>query len=126
MKIPSSKISETILEFGKDLILSLPENHTKEEFEAVITIVITAWNAVVMDTWDAKNHFENDLLSQLDKMPKEIKIMIKRLIKRKKKNFADDIRGVGRHWLREENGEYIFGCEARLNVENVPADSSIH
>lgn len=126
MMIPSSKISETILEFGKDLILSLPEDHTKAEFEAVISIVITTWNAVVMDRWDDKNHFENDLLSKLDEMPKEMRIMIKRLIKRKKKKFANDIRGIGKHWVREENGEYIFGCEARLNVENMPIDNSVH
>lgn len=47
--IPSTKIFQTILEFGKAAILELPKNHTKEEFEVTMKIVVLAWNVVVMD-----------------------------------------------------------------------------
>jgi len=124
--IPNTKISETILEYGKSLILALPEHHTKDEFEAVISIVITAWNSVVMDSWNNNNNYETDLLTALSSIPNEAQVEMKRLIKRKKKKFGLDPRAVGNHWVRQENGEFIFGCEARLNVENAPTSSTTH
>lgn len=124
--VPSTKISHTILEFGKSLINQLPQGHTKQDFEAVISIVILVWNVVVMDTWRAEHNFESDLLERISSEPKEYQLVIKRLIRRKKKKYGNDPRGVGNHWVREENGEFIFGCEARLDVESVCATGSVH
>jgi len=124
--ILSTKISQTILEYGKSLILALPEHHSKEEFEAVISIVITAWNTVVMDGWNKNSKYESDLFSAISPLPKEAQIEFKRLIRRKKEKFGLDPRAVGNYWVREENGEFIFGCEARLNVENVSTPSITH
>jgi hypothetical protein len=124
--IPNTKISQTILEFGKPVILQLPDNHTKEEFEFVIRIVISVWNAVVMDGWNKSNRFETELLSAIENAPKEAQIEIKRLLKRKKNKYGSDPRAVGEHWVREQNGEFIFGCEARLSVENAPAEKTKH
>ena len=124
--IPNSKISETILEFGKSVILQVPDEPTKVEFESAITIVITAWNALVMDGWNKTNRFEAELLSTMKDAPKEAQIEIRRLLRRKRKKFGSDPRAVGRHWIREQNGEFIFGCEARLNVENVSAGNTEH
>lgn len=56
--IPNTKISQTILEFGKSVILQLPDDHTKEEFEAMLSIVITTWNSVVIDAWNKTDKFE--------------------------------------------------------------------
>ncbi len=124
--IPNTKISHTILEFGKSLILALPSDHSKEELEATMTIIITAWNAVVMDSWDKGNKFESELIKGMHTAPKEAKIEINRLIKRKKKKFSSDPRSVGNHWIREKDGELVFGCEARLNVKNAPASNTTH
>lgn len=124
--IPNTKISHTILEFGKSIILQLPDGHSKEEFEAAISIVVVAWNAVVMDTWNKTDKFERELLGRLEEGPKQAKIEVKRLIKRKKTKFSTDFRAVGNHWVREQDGEYIFGCEARGNVENFPAENAKH
>ena len=118
--ILTTKISQTILEFGEPLLSELPDDHTKEDFEATILIVITSWNAVVMDGWKGGGKFEAALLSSIKPAPKEIQLIIKKLIKRKKKKFANDPRGVGNHWVREESGELIFGCDARLDVDKVP------
>jgi len=93
--IPNTKISQTILEFGKSVILQLPDDHTKEEFESVITIVITAWNAVVMDGWNKSDRFETELLSAMDYAPKAAKIEIERLLKRKKHRYDSDPRAGG-------------------------------
>ena len=124
--IPNTKISETILKFGKSLILSLPDDATKEEYEAAIALIITAWNAVVIDSWNKNSAFETQVLATLPSLPIEGQIEMKRLLKRKKKKFSTDLRAVGKHWVREENGQFIFGCEARLGVENIPASSTNH
>ena len=114
------------MDFGKAIIFKLPDDHTNEEFEAVIVIVITVWNAVVIDCWNKNNQCEKDLLSTIGELPREGQLDIKRLIKRKKTKYYSDIRGVGEYWIREDNGEALFGCEARLNVENIPAVSTQH
>lgn len=124
--IPNTKISQTILEFGKNVILQLPDDHTKEEFESAIGIVISVWNAVVLDGWNKNDRFETELLSTIKNTPREAQIEIKRLLRRKKKKYRSDIRAVGNHWVREQNGEFIFGCEARLDVENAPAEKTRH
>lgn len=124
--IPTTKISQTILEFGKSLINQLPENYTAEEFEAAINIVILTWNAVVMDGWKKESNFEAEILAKINEEPKEYQLVIKRLIKRKKKKFGKDPRAVGKHWVREEGGEFIFGCDARLDIENVEISGSSH
>ena len=124
--IPSTKISQTILEFGKAAILELPKNHTKEEFEATMKMVVLAWNVVVMDQQEKGNKFEIELMSLIETAPAEVKLIVKRLLKRKKTKFASDPRGVGNYWVREENGGLVFGCEARLNIGDVDFTSSIH
>ncbi|MEQ6342840.1 MAG: hypothetical protein M3A44_14635 [Gammaproteobacteria bacterium] len=106
--------------------MNLPNHHTKDELETAIKIVITAWNAVVLDAWNNENHYESELVKTLDEMPKEMKIIIKRLIKRKKTMFASDPRAVGNYWVRENDGGFIFGCEARLDVENAPTTEVAH
>ncbi|MDA0788236.1 MAG: hypothetical protein O2780_02130 [Proteobacteria bacterium] len=124
--IPNTKISHTILEFGRSLIQQLPHDHTKEEFEAVISIVISIWNAVAIDGWNKNDRFETEVLAAMRKAPKEAQIETKRLLKRRKTAYGSDPRAVGNHWIREENGEFIFGCEARLNVEDAPAEKTRH
>ncbi|MCG5526616.1 hypothetical protein LRB11_17070 [Ectothiorhodospira haloalkaliphila] len=124
--IPNTKISHTILEFGKSIILQLPDDYSKEEFEAAISIVIVVWNALVMDAWNETDKFERELMERLEEGPKQAKIEVRRLIKRKKAKFSTDLRAVGNYWVKEQDGEYIFGCEARGNVENFPAEKTKH
>lgn len=125
--IPSTKISQTILEFGKSIILQLPENPTKDEYEAAISIVVVAWNAVVMDAWGKVDKFEKEIISRLESGEKKALVEVKRLIKRKKSKFGADPRAVGNYWVRESDaGEFVFGCEARLDVENAPANGVNH
>ncbi len=117
--IPSTKISQTLLEFGKDVISELPENHSKEEFEQVMKIIITVWNSVVIDKWENTNTHEQELLNSLNSMPKDFQLMIRRLVKRKHKKIPNDLRAVGNHWVRENGSELIFGCDARLDTNKV-------
>jgi len=124
--IPNTKISQTILEFGKDLILTLPPNHSKEELEAVMKTVITTWNVVVFDSWDKGNKFETEYLKIMMCSPKPMQLEVKRLIKRKKTKFSSDPRAVGKYWVKEHNKEYTFVCEALLDVKKVQPDGTLH
>lgn len=124
--IPNVKISQTILEFGKELVLALPNSHSKSELEATMRVIIAAWNAVVLDGWNKNDRFEKELISTLKDQPREMQIITKRLIKRKKEKFANDPRAVGKHWVKERNGELVFGCEARLDLEKVSSEGTVH
>ena len=83
--IPNTKISQTILEFGSPLISQLPDDCTKQEFEATMIIVVTAWNTVVLDQREKSDRNEKQLLFTMQNAPKEAQLEVKRLIKRKKK-----------------------------------------
>jgi len=124
--IPDAKISQTILEFGKELILALPDNHSKAELESTMQVIICVWNAVALDGWNKNDRFEIELLSLMKDQPREMLIIIKRLIKRKKKKFANDPRAVGEYWVKEKNGELVFGCEARLDLDKITENSVAH
>ncbi len=124
--IPTVKMSHTILEFGKGLINELTDDHTKVELESALSLIITAWNAVVIDSNNKNNEFEHNLLQALENEPKEFQLIVKRLIKRKKIKFNHDPRLVGENWVKESNGGFTFVCESILNVENAESSSTAH
>ncbi|MEW7980983.1 MAG: hypothetical protein AB2813_14660 [Candidatus Sedimenticola endophacoides] len=91
-----------------------------------LTVIVTVWNVVVLDAWNKIDRFEKELILLMKDQPREMQIIAKRLIKRKKKKFADDPRAVGKHWVKEKNGELVFGCEARLDLEKVATEGMPH
>jgi len=119
--IPTRKISETILEFGSSIVQELPEDANKEEFEAVMRIIVSAWNAVVLGEWNKTKRFENELIKALNPSPREMQLIVKRLIMRKKRKYSLDPRAVGNYWIIEKDGEFVFRAEARLDIKGVEA-----
>ncbi len=119
--IPIRKISETILDFGSAVFQSLPEDASKCQFEASARVVVCAWNAVVLDEWNKTDKNEKTLLFTLTEEPKEIQLIVKRLIKRKKKKFSKDPRGVGHYEIVDRGGELIFRAEARGDIKHMQA-----
>ena len=117
--IPTRKISETILDFGNAVIQSLPESASKEQFEGAVRLIVCAWNAVVIDSWNNSNLMENSLLETLSSEPNGMQLIVKRLIKRKKKKFENDPRAVGHYEIIDRDGEMIFRAEARGDVKNM-------
>jgi len=113
VKYPDSKISHTILEFGKGLINELPEPHSRQDLENAMKLIVTVWNACVMDQINGNSNYVTTVEDLLKEMPPEAKLHIKRLVKRKYKRFADDLRGVGHHAIVERKGEFSFRCHAR-------------
>lgn len=124
--IPTVKISHTILEFGKGIINELPEDYSKAELEVALSLIITAWNAVIMDANNRNKEFEVSILQTMINEPKEIQLIVKRLIKRKKSKFSHDPRLVGNSWVKESSNGFTFVCESRLNVEDTKPSSTTH
>ncbi len=124
--ILTRKISETILEFGNYLIEELPKNSTKEQFEHVMRIVVSAWNAVVLDEWNKTNYFESEFLKALSSTPEEMQLKARSLIARKKTKYPSDPRAVGNYWVLEKNGKFVFRAEARIDLKGLEADGEKH
>jgi hypothetical protein len=70
--LPIRKISETILDFGGSVFQSLPADATKLQLEGSVSVVVCAWNAVVLDAWKKTDKFEKILLLTLVDEPKEM------------------------------------------------------
>jgi len=117
MKYPDSKISHTVLEFGRELVLGLPEDHTREELEACMKIVVLVWNSVTLDTIQQSKENMSNVLEAMKDEPEEMVLIIKRLAMRKKRKFGSDLRGVGETWIKGRPGDFTFGCDARVIAE---------
>jgi hypothetical protein len=124
--IPTVKMSHTILEFGKALINELPDVHAKAELEGAILLITTIWNTVIIDSNNRNKVFEKELLQTLKDEPKEYQLIVKRLIKRKKSKFNHDPRLVGENWVKENNGNFTFVCESKLNVGDTEPSPVTH
>jgi hypothetical protein len=96
----------------------LSENEPSE-LEEVMRLIVSAWNAVVLDDWNKTRKVEKELLKALKPMPEEFESIPRKLIKRKKRRYFSDSRAVGNYWVIEKNGELVFRAEARLNVQGV-------
>ncbi len=114
---PEPKISATILAFGDELFRQLPPNPSPAQFEAVLRIVVVAWNSVTIDQWHNNTRMQDRLLADTASLPDEGIVWIRRLIKRKKKKYGADQRAVGDYSVRIENDELIVRCEARGKPE---------
>lgn len=109
----SSKISETILQFGEPLIAELDESCARHEFDQCLRVVISVWNAVTLDKVEGTDRWTTSLHEHAGSGPPELNGLLQELVERKKTLFGDDVRGVGEHWIRGENGDFVFGCDAR-------------
>ncbi len=118
---PTRKISETILDFGKAVFQSLPEDASKSMMEASANIVVCVWNAVVLDEWGKTDKNVKTLLFTLRQEPKEMQLIVTRLIERKKNVFSSDLRAVGQFEVIDRGGELVFRAEARGDLEHMQA-----
>ncbi|QKJ65900.1 hypothetical protein HQN60_03715 [Deefgea piscis] len=122
MNAQDEQITQVILTFAQPVLVGLPNGCSKAQFAGVMRTVLTVWNAVVKDAQDGGNQHETAVLGTIASAPKEVQLMVKRLIKRKKTKFATEQRLIGQHWVHEQGGEVLFGCEA---ADEQPAPSGV-
>lgn len=112
MKVQDEQITQTILTFAQTVLVGLPKPCSKEQFSGVMRTVLMVWNAVEKDRQDGSEKNEAAVLVTIATAPKPVQLMVKRLIKRKKTKFAEYTQIIGQHWVHEQGGEVLFGCEA--------------
>ena len=86
--LPNTKISATIMEFGKGVLNALPADYSQSEMEDAMLTIITVWNAIVLDTWHNTDKNEKMVLDALSQAPKEGQLQVKRLIKERRPSLA--------------------------------------
>ena len=117
VRIPKTKISMTILEFGEPLFAQFPEVPPIDVLRKLLKIVITVWNAhtLAMPIWGEPHHLDDmkQLRAGPDGPPWTATVFAA-LEERRLERFADDPRAVG-EWTIEPDGDgFVFRCDARL------------
>ena len=109
--IPTAKISETILEFGYGFLQEIPDDCSKPEFEAAISLIVGVWNASIVGDGKGKNNSyikqyidamkpTMDMSDEEIVMQDEIVAVIKQLAEIKEEYYNHDLRVVTEYSVR--------------------------
>jgi hypothetical protein len=111
-EFPSRKISETLLDFAQPLIAMIDTHTTEEQLRQGFVIAVTIWNAFVFDKarectqyGEMLNHALGDLWTSLP--------VLKALVERRQRLFADDMRAISDFRVRFADGELRAWAQAR-------------
>jgi len=96
-KLPTRKVSETLLDFAKDLVAQVQRSpDPQEELFVILALALSAWNAVVQDTWEPHKGWVERARATLRRLPEGDRETMGRdfelLVERKRRHFADDPR----------------------------------
>jgi len=96
-KVPTRKVSETLLEFARPLLEDAESlDDPQEELFFVLALAMSAWNAVVQDTWEPEKGWVERARATLRRLPRDDRELTTRdfelLVERKHRHFADDPR----------------------------------
>ncbi len=115
--IPTTKISETILDFGEPLFAQFDELPPIEVLRSALKIVITVWNGHTLSTpaWGEPDHLDRmtALVLASDVAP-EMGALLESLSRRRTERFKDDPRAVGEWSIEPADDGFSFRCEARI------------
>jgi hypothetical protein len=123
-KLPSGKISATIIDFGAPLLEQLGADQPLSVVRSAFNIIITVWNAHVMamPMWNAPHflaHLEA-LLNTPDAEPGMLRAY-DALAARRRERFANDPRAVGEWNVGfDANGRLRLHCDARVPPAFMP------
>lgn len=95
--IPTKKVSETLLEFAKPTLDGVEDSEDPQaELFTCLALALSAWNAVVQDTWEPEKGWVERARATLKRMPRDVREMMlhdfELLVERKRRHFADDPR----------------------------------
>jgi hypothetical protein len=96
-EVPTRKVSETLLAFAEPLLEDARgEEDPQEALFLILALAMSAWNAVVQDTWEAEKGQVERARATLRRMPKgdreQMTRAFEQLVQRKRRHFADDPR----------------------------------
>ena len=78
-----------------------------------MTLVVTAWNAVVIDEWNHDNEMKEMFLHAVSSIPSEYQGLPELLFERKRIKYPGEQWMVGNYEVKEKNGALVFRAEAR-------------
>ncbi|WP_141590483.1 hypothetical protein [Myxococcus sp. AB056] len=95
--LPTKKVSETLLEFAKPILEDVEDSEDPQaELFTCLALALSAWNAVVQDTWEPEKGWVERARATLKRMPRDVREMMlhdfELLVERKRRHFADDPR----------------------------------
>ncbi|MCP3137037.1 hypothetical protein [Pyxidicoccus xibeiensis] len=96
-EVPRRKVSETLLDFAQPLLTDVHDSDDPEaELFVILSLAMSAWNAVVQDTWEPRKGWVERARTSLRRLPKgdreEMTRDFELLVERKHRHFADDPR----------------------------------
>lgn len=96
-EVPTRKVSETLLEFARPLLGEVESSMDPQDgLFVLLSLAMTAWNAVVQDTWEPEKGQVERARAALRRLPKDDReVMLpdfELLVERKRRHFADDPR----------------------------------
>ena len=113
VRFPRTKISETFLRFAAPLSDAAGGGLAKEEFERILKIAFTVWNAAVLVEVNGTNKHVSEV-RRLTSGDPIMAAMIEPMIRRTAIEFGDDLRLIGEYTLTQQNGEWRLRAEARV------------
>ena len=123
-KLPSRKISATIIEFGEPLLKQLDTEQPLVLVRATFEIVITVWNAHVMamPVWNAPQFLADlEALLKTATIAPQMIAAYRDLTARRQQRLADDPRAVGEWSLSIDHaGRVRLRCDARIPPSRTP------
>jgi len=113
-KSPERKISAAFLEFAEPLLSPLGPRATEAEKLNALQLAFTVWNSVVYDVAEGSDRYVANLRRHIAAAPDpRLPVFVDQLIARKRNQFGDDQRLVGRYEFINVDGEERLRVEAR-------------
>ncbi|NVJ09218.1 hypothetical protein HUW63_28810, partial [Myxococcus sp. AM001] len=96
-KVPPGKVSEALLEFARPILDGVEDSEDPQaELFTCLALALSAWNAVVQDTWEPEKGWVERARATLRRLPRDVReVMLhdfELLVERKRRHFADDPR----------------------------------
>ena len=96
-EVPTRKVSETLLEFAQPVLEEAGYlDDPQDELFLILALALSAWNAVVQDTWEREKGWVERARASLRRLPADDREQMTRdfelLVERKRRHFADDPR----------------------------------
>ncbi|AEI63619.1 hypothetical protein [Corallococcus macrosporus] len=96
-KLPEQKVSAALLKFAEPILDGVDESEDPQaELFTCLALALSAWNAVVQDTWEPGKGWVERARATIKRMPRDVRELMLRdfdvLVERKRRQFADDPR----------------------------------
>jgi hypothetical protein len=112
------KVSEIFLDFAAPVLERAPKKLSRRKAKAMLDVLATIWNAVVVDEWNGSGDLVADLRRRLAVMPDAGATLVEPFVARKRAMFAEHKWAVGKVEVRAPRlpGQgFIIYVEARGN-----------